>query len=44
MVAQLTGKQVKPHNRYLLVVDSSRACWVRCLDLDGKAKEMLEAL
>jgi hypothetical protein len=44
MVAQLTGKQVKPHNRYLLVVDSSRAYWVRCLNLDDKAREMLEGL
>lgn len=44
MVAQLTGKQVKPENRYLLVVDSARAYWVRCLDLDAKAREMLEGL
>lgn len=44
MVEKLTGKAVKPTNRYLLVVDSTRACWVRCLDLDSKARAMLEAL
>lgn len=44
MVAQLTGKEIKPNNRYLLVVDASRAYWVKCKNLDDVARGMLEAL
>ncbi|MDA9633324.1 PD-(D/E)XK nuclease family protein [bacterium] len=44
MVEQLTGKKVESQNRYLLVVDKARAVWIKCLDLDEKAREMMESL
>ena len=44
MCAQLLGKEIKPKNRFLLVADAARAQWVECIDLDSKARAMLEAL